>query len=322
MPGTTGFYELYRDAPAERREWLRSFRLRHPRQHFTWHGTEWEYIASEVLGDAPRSTEHWVLKQNHRSTRDGDGVVVLGGATSTAESSFDLISALEQRYRFLSPSYPPVGTVGALLDGLVALLDAVGLEKVNVFGHSMGAGIGHVLVRRYPERVDKLVLSSFGLYGKRRARRTRFALGLFRLLPYGLVKRYYARRLSRMVEGAGDGQQAAGTPAPTEAAFMTAYLKDLFEYQHTKASLLGQLELMADLIDNADTYDVYEPIERPGQVLIMQAKDDTGFKPDEQAALRETYPGAQIEIFDRGGHSVRRANQVAYDNVLFGFLGE
>lgn len=316
MPETTGFYELYRDAPIERRDQLRSFRLRHPHQHFTWRGVEWEYIASDALGTEARPTEHWVLKQNHGCTRTDDVVLVLGGATSTAESSFDLILPLEDCFRILSPSYPPVGNISDLLDGLVALMDAVGLDVVHVFGHSLGAGIGHVLVRKYPDRVGKLVLSSFGLYSEKTARKSRLALRLLRRLPYGMVKRYYMRRLTGVLD---QSHKAAGMGSD-EVAFMTAYLRDLLELQHDRISLMGQFDLLLDLIDNADDYDVRAPIDRPGEVLILQALDDAGFTADEQAALRDTYPGAAVRTFERGGHSVRHANREAYDRALFEFL--
>jgi pimeloyl-ACP methyl ester carboxylesterase len=133
-----------------------------------------------------------------------------------------------------------------------------------------------------------------------------------------MVKRHYYRRLSRMLARSG-GASGEGLPA-SEMAFMVAYLRDLFEIQHTRASLGAQFELMIDLIDHGDSYGLGEPVERPDDVLIMQARDDRGFDPEEQAALRETYPGAQARVFDAGGHSVRQANQAAYDRALFEFL--
>jgi pimeloyl-ACP methyl ester carboxylesterase len=55
-------------------------------------------------------------------------------------------------------------------------------------------------------------------------------------------------------------------------------------------------------------------------VLILQAKDDRGFKPDEQAALRATYPGAQVCLFESGGHWAMLTHRQAYEAALDEFL--
>ena len=49
-------------------------------------------------------------------------------------------------------------TVRDMAGDAVALLDALGIEKVHVFGVSMGGMIAQELVLAYPERVDGLVL--------------------------------------------------------------------------------------------------------------------------------------------------------------------
>jgi len=283
------FYEIYEHVPTERREVLRSFRLHHPYRRMSLGGLEWGYIASGSGRDA---------------------VMVLGSVTSTAESSFELISVLEQEFRVISPTYPPVTSAAILIDGFVTMLDMAGIDQVHLFGHSLGAGIAHVFVRSHPDRVNKVVLSSFGLPSRKAAKKSRRRSWLFEKLPYGTAKRHYFREVRRAYADADEG----------EVAFMAAYTYDRFELQHTPAGLRGRYRLVRDLIDNADVYRVGEPIERPGQVLIIQAEDDGDFAPDAQVALRDTYPGATVKVFPTGGHDVRRQNREAYDEALFDFL--
>lgn len=283
------FYEIYEHVPAERREVLRSFRLRHPYHRMTLGGLEWGYIASGSGRDA---------------------VMILGGVTSTAESSFDLISVLEQEFRVISPTFPPVISADILIDGFVTMLDMAGIDQVHLYGRSLGAGIAHAFVRSRPDRVNKVVLSSFGLPSRKAAKKLRRWSWLFERLPYGTVKRHYFREVRRAYADADDG----------EAAFIAAYTYDRFELQHTPATLRGRYHLMRDLIDNAEVYRVGEPVERPGQVLILQAEDDGAFAPDAQVALRDVYPGATVKVFPSGGHDVRRHNREAYDEILFDFL--
>ena len=44
-------------------------------------------------------------------------------------------------------------------DDLAALLDAIGVERTHVHGGSMGGFIATLFAARYPERVDRLVIS-------------------------------------------------------------------------------------------------------------------------------------------------------------------
>ncbi|MCP2636610.1 alpha/beta fold hydrolase [Microbacterium sp. HD4P20] len=56
----------------------------------------------------------------------------------------------------------PAGMAAHAAD-LVAALDALGIERTVVVGHSMGAFVAVVLAHRYPERVSRLVLVDGGL---------------------------------------------------------------------------------------------------------------------------------------------------------------
>lgn len=49
-------------------------------------------------------------------------------------------------------------TIPAMADAIGAFLDAVGLEKASLVGHSWGGAWSLSFVERHPERVDKLVL--------------------------------------------------------------------------------------------------------------------------------------------------------------------
>lgn len=56
----------------------------------------------------------------------------------------------------------PVG-MAAHADDLAAVLDALGIQKAVVVGHSMGAFVSAVLADRHPARVERLVLVDGGL---------------------------------------------------------------------------------------------------------------------------------------------------------------
>jgi pimeloyl-ACP methyl ester carboxylesterase len=279
------FDELYRDAPPEQRELLRNFRLTHPYQHLSVNGVAWEYIAS---GQGDRA------------------VLILGGGLSVGESSFRNILRLEKKYRVLSPSYPPVGKMGPVSEGLTAILQEQGFEKAHVFGHSLGAGVGHVFLRQMPARVDKLVLDAFGLYTPAHVRSAK----LFLKLPVWLLLAYYRRAFKRLLAGAGDADQR----------FYAIYTNEVMTRLHTPQTLKGQFKLLMDISDHAEAYDVFQPVEGAGRVLLVLAEDDRGFTAGERQALKDTYPGAQVHSFASGGHLAAFQRQAEFDALVDGFL--
>lgn len=285
------FEEIYRDVPVARRNMLRQFRMTHPIQYKTLSGVQWEFLA---CGQGSQT------------------LLILGGGGSRADSGFNTISRLEGRIRILAPSYPALGGVDAIVDGLIDLLASEGIETTHVYGHSLGSGIAHVLIRRCPQVVDKLILGSFGLYSPLTGRRVRTFVRILKIMPYSITRASYQRRMLRGLD----------ISDPQERAFMRAYIEELFTIQLSKQAFVGQMSLLGDLIDHAGEYHVFEPLERPGKVLILQADDDRGFTPEEQQALLSTYPGAQIERFTSGGHLIQYTRREQYQTALDGFLND
>jgi hypothetical protein len=74
--------------PPDLSKTLRRFRETHPYQDCDLDGIHWEYIASGQGRQA---------------------VLILGGGLSMGETAFQTILRLENRFRAISPSYPPVG---------------------------------------------------------------------------------------------------------------------------------------------------------------------------------------------------------------------
>ncbi len=59
--------------------------------------------------------------------------------------------------------------MAALLEGIAAILEAEGVQKVHVVGPSFGGWVAQCFVRRFPEKVATLILSDTGLPRKGRA---------------------------------------------------------------------------------------------------------------------------------------------------------
>lgn len=104
--------------------------------------------------------------------RDGETVVLLHGYPEDS-SAWSLVAprlhdagfrTLAPDQRGYSPGARPPGAasyaIGRLVDDVVALLDAAGLDRAHVVGHDWGGGVAWEIARRRPDRVRTLTVLS------------------------------------------------------------------------------------------------------------------------------------------------------------------
>jgi pimeloyl-ACP methyl ester carboxylesterase len=99
----------------------------------------------------------------------GDPVVVLHGAYMNIPSMGAIIPKLAQSRRVHALEFQGHGrttdidrpiTYPHLADDVAAFMDAVGLQRADVFGYSVGAIVGLQLAIRHPAKVNKLAAAS------------------------------------------------------------------------------------------------------------------------------------------------------------------
>ena len=131
-------------------------------------------------------------------------VVLLHGWTATADLNFfRCYRPLGEHHRVLAFDHRGHGTglrsrrvfrLEDCADDVVAMADAVGLERFVAFGYSMGGAIAQLVWRRHPERVVGMVLTATATHFKsQRDERLNF-LGLTGL---GAVARYTPAQVRR-----------------------------------------------------------------------------------------------------------------------------
>jgi pimeloyl-ACP methyl ester carboxylesterase len=100
---------------------------------------------------------------------NGDPLVVLHGAYMNIPTMGAIIPRLAKTHKVYAVEMQGHGrttdidrpiTYPNLADDVAAFMDAVGLTKADVFGYSMGAGVGLQLAIRHPAKVNKLVAAS------------------------------------------------------------------------------------------------------------------------------------------------------------------
>ena len=99
----------------------------------------------------------------------GDPLVVLHGAYMNIPSMGAIIPMLAKTHKVYALEFQGHGrttdidrpiTYQNLADDVAAFMDAVGLQKADVFGYSMGSAAALQLAIRHPEKVNKLVAAS------------------------------------------------------------------------------------------------------------------------------------------------------------------
>ena len=195
------------------------------------------------------------------------------------------------RFGYLGSSLPPNASVAAQADAFVALLDALGIDEIDVVAISAGATSALQLALRHPERVKHLAVLVGNLPGS----------------PTAVVQPSWARRIDRQLV-----MWALKTIAPsTTARLVTAVPKTFVmtsEHIRVVAKFIDSLFPMSpegynfDLyVSNADvnSYDL-EAIRVP--TLIVHTKDDQLASHEASRRAAERIPGARFVSLESGGH--------------------
>jgi pimeloyl-ACP methyl ester carboxylesterase len=109
------------------------------------------------------------MKMYYEVSGRGDPLVVVHGAYMNIPAMGAIIPKLAKSHRVYAIELQGHGrttdidrpiTYQNLADDVAAFMDAVALPKADVFGYSMGAGVGLQLAIRHPAKVNKLVAAS------------------------------------------------------------------------------------------------------------------------------------------------------------------
>lgn len=281
---STEFDRTYEKVPAEQVARLREFRLTHAYKQLMVGETKWEYIS---CGQGEQT------------------LLLLPGALSVGESTFPLITRLENKYRIIAPSYALSLTMTGLCRGLAHILEREGLNQAHVFGGSYGGLVAQYFVRQYPAKTRSLILSHTFVLTPKLANPIWLAAKIFPAFPKRLFVRILRLRLDKMLLStlrAANHPEAEFWRAYLDEAIATDLLKDVFIHQNR--CLLELTRQPSFTSDNLKGW--------PGKVLIIESDDDPAIAAHDRAVLRSTYPGAQVHTFRDAGHasSILKAEEV------------
>jgi len=170
-----------------------------------------------------------------------------------------------------------------MADDVLAVIDALGLDRTAVVGWSDGAIIGLVLAMHHPDRLTKVY--AFGANMDQAAVKPGAANAPILGRVVGRLAKDYAE-LSPAPDGFGALHQAVEAMQKTQPDYSAAQL----------AAIHGP------------------------EVLIADGAHDEFIRPEHPGYLARTIPGAKLEIFPAVSHFAPWQDPVAFNRSMRGFL--
>jgi len=285
---TTEFERYFKDVPDDQRAFFLSFLDSHPVKDLDFRGNKWEY----------------------RIGGSGEGtIVLLTGGGSNAEIWFKIIAEFEKHYRMVAPRYPPVMTMKELIGGLETVMNRENIKQAHLIGLSLGGMLAQCFVRRYPERVTSLILSSTAGPDKHVTGHMKREEFLMRLAPFSLLRPVAKHQLSK---------HAAAVPIE-ERAFWLAFMNAVIATSINKADIVSLYKVIADY----DEHYFFSPTDLAhwhSAILILQADDDKLLTRLAKEPLTFFYPGASTYTFHGSGHLIMVTKREEFIGLVGNFL--
>ena len=168
-------------------------------------------------------------------------------------------------------------------DQLAGTLDALGIERASVAGHSMGGAVAAVFAARHPERADRLVLAD----------------ALYPPLPDETPLVF------RVLRTPGLGELALGLVADTSApGFSPAYVERARAWSRIRGTRRASLRYIREPDKWAELSPAYGEIAAPTLILHGTADDFVAYAAMERAAPE--IRGARVVSIPGGRHFLLR----------------
>lgn len=232
------------------------------------------------------------IDQYYREAGQGEPLLILHGGWGYAFYPFDAqLAALGGELRFVIPDrtgyggsprlaeLPPRFHEAAAIEA-EALLDALGIERCAIWGHSDGAVIAALAALRRPERYRAIILEALHL--DRAKPRSRAFFTMMAEDPDGFGPRVTARLAAE--HGADHWRTVLRAGGRAWLSIAATPDDDFF------GGRLGALRVPA---------------------LVLHGADDPRTEPGELDRLRREVPAATIHLIPGGGHSPHSERRVA-----------
>jgi pimeloyl-ACP methyl ester carboxylesterase len=239
-----------------------------------------------------RSVQVGSVHVRYQVLGEGDAVVLVHGLSGSMRWWSRNVRALAQRYQVYVIDLPGFGTMRCvherfqlvgLADWLLRWMDAVGIKRAHLVGHSMGGYICVLLAAHHPEAVRRLVLVS----------------------PAVLSSIYSVWGYVR--------------PVLTSARYVARGFLPVLAYDAARMGPWTLLRTVRDL-NRADARNDIAKIQAP--TLLVWGENDMLVLPALGERMHTMIAGSRLVILKRAGHVSMFDQPQQFNELLLAFLGE
>lgn len=255
------------------------------------------------IGDAELSTE---------IAGDGPPLLLVAGLGGKGSFWDAQVPALRERFRVITHDHRGTGgssrssivySAAQMAEDVVRLMDALGLERAHLCGHSTGGAVGQHLALRHPERLDRLVLSGSWCG------------------PDALFVETFRLRRQVLITCGPQAYYMLGTLLAAPADWTRERFVSLEQYVGPRMADFPGLEIELSRLSAVMSHDLRSEVARiRTPTLVLGAADDQLTPSGFQRELAALIPGARLELFDHGGHFFPITCAAEYNASLLRFL--
>jgi aminoacrylate hydrolase len=242
----------------------------------------------------------------------GEPLLLVPGLGGVGAAFFKQIPELSKHYRVIVHDHRGCGqsdkpvmqySVEQMTRDVLALMDALKIERAHFLGHSTGGAIGQIIAIEQPQRLKKLVLSSTWTHCD------------------GFFTRVFEGRHA-ILKHTGPAQYLRATSAVLYPSWWVAQNdRALAEQERQQAAAFPPVEVVLSRIEAIMRFDRREQLSRIRvPTLVSVAADDAVTPAYFSEALAKAIPGAKLKVFPKGGHLLYHVVENEYNAAVLDFL--
>lgn len=251
------------------------------------------------------------IQQYYEITGDGPPLVLVAGMGGTANYWEEQVGFFSQHYTVITydqrgtgrSDHSLVSGIEQLRDDLLALLDAIGFDRVDLLGHSTGGNIAQIVAIENPDRLARLVIYASTTHG-----------------DHYRSKVWRIRRSILEQQGpALYGDMSSLMLYPPR--WIVENADKLERQQAAQMKMLAPVDVMTSRIEAVQKFDRRDQLSRIStKTLVICSKDDTQTPSYFSEALAAKIPTAELILVDYGGHACSRTVPQEFNELVLGFL--
>jgi haloalkane dehalogenase len=262
----------------------------------------------ELYPFEPRFAVHGAVAQHYvdEGPRDAEVLLCVHGNPTWSFYWRELVRSVRERYRVIAPDHVGCGlsdkpqdyayTLERHVQNLVALVDALEVERLTLVLHDWGGAIGMGLARRRPERVARIVVQNTAAF---RAKHIPWRIALCRVPVLGRIA---VRGLNAFTRAALD----MAVEVPLSAEVRRGYLLPHDSWAHRIADIafVEDIPMRAAHPSWTELVATEGALERFRELpaLILWGERDWCFTPAFRRRWQELWPQAEVRRFEEAGH--------------------